>query len=104
MKTQDVLADHMQARGPAAGEGLVEIRCVAGFQQRGDVAQQRIEPHIEGVAVVAGHRQAPGEFAARDREITQPSLHKVLHLTATVRRPDEIILGNQGFNFFLITA
>ena len=61
MEAEDVLADHMDRGRPAPAQGCVEVGCVTLFEQRGDVAEQRIKPDIKGVTVVAGHGDAPGQ-------------------------------------------
>ena len=61
METEDVLADDMDRRRPAPAQGCVEVGCVTLFEQRGDVAEQRIKPDIKGVTVVAGNGDAPGQ-------------------------------------------
>ena len=61
MEAEDVLADHMNRSRPASTQGCVQIGRVALFEQRGDVAEQRIEPDVEGVAVVPWNRDPPGQ-------------------------------------------
>ena len=66
METQDVLADHMHGCRPAALLQTVQLNRPPVIQQRCEIAQQGIEPHIEGVAFMAWYGQAPAHIHPRD--------------------------------------
>ena len=61
MEAKDVLADDVHRSGPAPGDRCVEISCIALFEQGSDVAQEGIEPDIEGVTLMAWHGDSPGQ-------------------------------------------
>ena len=62
MKAEDVLADHMDRRRPAAAVQSLQIWCAAVVQQSGEVAEKRIEPHIKRVTFMIRNRQSPGNI------------------------------------------
>src|SRR5205814_8568073 len=65
VKTQDVLADHVQIGGPEGREfTAVGLR----IADRAQIIDQRVEPDIYNVPGVARHRDAPREAGARDRD------------------------------------
>ena len=92
MEAHDFLANHLQVRRPI----LLELLLV-GFVGRsetysGDVIRQRVQPDVNHVLGIVGHRNAPGKSAATNREVAQPAAHKGHHLIAPRLRTNELRL------------
>jgi len=62
VETEDVLADEVGISWPE----LREIARFFGIAQGGDVVCQGVEPDVDDVALVARHRDPPGEGRARN--------------------------------------
>ena len=77
----------MQIGRPVSAE-FFAVR--VGIADGGDVVGQRIDPHIHDVLGVAGHRDAPVEGRARDRQILQAAAHEARDLVQALLRQHEI--------------
>ena len=82
MKARDLFADQVHP-GPVRRHQ----RGIVGIAERGDVVDQRVEPHVEHAA--ARQRNAPVDRRARNRQIVEPAFerahHFVVHATADAR-------------------
>ena len=87
MKADDVLADYVHVGRPVA---LELRRLLVGKADAGEIVGQRVDPHIHDVLRIAGHRNAPVEGGARDREILQAAAHEALHFVGARVRTDEL--------------
>ncbi len=67
VETEDVLTDDLKVRGP----GVLSAR---------EVVQQRIEPDIDHMLLIAWDGNAPLDARAADAEILQSTFHEALHL------------------------
>ena len=70
VEPRDVLADHVEVRGPP----LRERRGVVGEARAGDVVDQRVEPDVDLRLRVERERDAPGRRRARDRDVLEAAL------------------------------
>ena len=86
METHDFLAHEVQISRPV----LVEFFLVIKEANRRQVVGQRIEPHIDNVLFVDGHRNAPVKGRTGNAQIFQSLLDKVNHLIAAGHRLNEI--------------
>ena len=90
VKARDALADDVHALVAAAPPALVRVAARA-VVQRGDVVRERVEPDVDHLARVAGHRDAPAVRAldrTRDAEVAQPAGDERQHLVAARARLD----------------
>ena len=68
METEDIFTDDMDVGRPEIFKiTLFVVRIAKG----GDVVVEGIEPHIDHMLIVAGHRDPPRETGAGDRQVTQ---------------------------------
>ena len=87
VEAQDVLADHVDVGRPVAAEiGRVGV----GIAGRRDVVGQRVDPNVHHMVGIVGHRHAPLETGARDREVVEPALDEADNLVAPRLGQDEI--------------
>jgi len=88
VKPQHALAKHVDPvpwSGPPAPVGLVTGWADLAVAQRRHVVAQRVEPHVDNLARVAGHRDAPAAGPVggpRHREVRQPAVDEPEHLVA----------------------
>jgi len=88
VKPQHALAKHVDpvpCSGPPAPVGLVTGWADLAVAQRRHVVAQRVEPHVDNLARVAGHRDAPAAGPVggpRHREVRQPAVDEPEHLVA----------------------
>ena len=93
VEAHDLLADHVHVGGPVLAR-TSWLSVVGAVAERGDVIGQRIEPDINHMLGIVGHRNAPVERGAADRKIAQAAAHKGNHFVAPRLRPDEVgLLG-----------
>ncbi len=85
VEAEDVLA-HEVRRGPTAAEPLV-VDAVADGR---DVVHQRLEPHVDHVALVPRDRDAPVEAGARDRQVLEAPADEREDLVARALGLDEV--------------
>ena len=78
VEAEDVLAHDLKIGRPNA------IRCSR------EVIQQRIEPHIDHMRLIAWDRNAPGDAGAADGEVLETPFYESLHLVEAEVRLDEI--------------
>ena len=87
MKTQDVLADHMQIGWPET----IEVFAIGiGVSGSRDVIRQRIQPDIHDVLIIFWNRNTPLEAGARDREVSEARLDEADNLIAPRGRSNEV--------------
>ena len=86
MEADDFLADEMKVCRPVFLELLGVVK-EADWRQ---VVRQRVEPDVDDVLRVDGHRDAPVKRRARDAEVFEALLDEVDHLVAARCRLDEI--------------
>lgn len=81
VEAHDVLADDVDVGGPAAPRALRagDRGVPVGVPRLGDVVDQRVDPHVDGLARVAGHGDAPVEAAhgPRHRQVLEVVLDPV---------------------------
>ena len=96
----DILAHEVVLNGPAAIElGLALGVAVADARE---VRDERVGPHVEHVALIPRHGDAPVEAGTGDGQILQAALHEGDDLVATADRPDEVrMLVIEGEEFVL---
>src|SRR6185437_13856752 len=82
VKADDVLAYRMKIGRP---EGCEISTFRLGITERRDVVRERVEPHIDDMARIARHRNAPGEAGARDRQVAQAALDEADHFVRRAR-------------------
>ena len=90
VEPDDVLADHVQIGRP---ESLEQLRGRVGKADAGQVVGQRVDPHVHHVIGMVGHRHAPVERRAGDRQVAQPAGDEADHLVAPDVGPDELGMG-----------
>jgi hypothetical protein len=76
VEPDDVLAHEVVVGRPVPREPLLLGWVVTAVAERGDVVQERIDPHVRDVAVGERERHAPREVGARDREVLEATLHE----------------------------
>ena len=76
MEADDVLADDMKVGRPVFFIQLA--RLIGVVAKAGDVVGQRVDPHIDDMAVVKIDGDAPLEGGAGDAQVGQPRLDKVV--------------------------
>ena len=103
METEDVLADHVHGRRPAAIVQPVEVRGTAVVQQGRQIPKQGIKPNIKGMAFMVGNRQTPGHVHPGDREVAQPLGHEIAHFLPTTGGLNEVIAVDESLDLRLIT-
>ena len=91
VEPQDVLADQVDVGRPQTLE-LLGIGAVAGC---GDVVEQRVDPHVEHLAVVPRHLDAPVERRAADRQVVEALLDERDDLVARRLRLHEVRLASR---------
>ncbi len=95
VEAQDVLPDHVVARGP---ERRRQVPCGlrgdvggrGGIRERGVVVQKRVEPHVEDVLGIPRHLHTPREPVARERNVAQPRADEGERLVVARARRDEV--------------
>ena len=86
VEAHDFFADQVQIGRP---QGFaVNFLVVHGAH----IGRERVEPHVEDVFLVAGHRNTPFDRRAADGKILQPSLHEGQHLIAARLGKNEVRL------------
>ncbi len=88
MEAHNLFPDHVHA-GPVF---FVLALVFLSVSERRNVVRQRVEPDINHVLGIVGHRDAPGERAAADGEIAQAAAHERNHFVAPRLRADEVWL------------
>src|SRR5690606_32360853 len=86
-KAKDVLADHMEIRGPEPLEAVARLIRMA---DRGDVVGQCVQPDVHDVIWISRNRNSPPESGSADGKIAQSPLHKGDHFVAPAFWTDEI--------------
>ncbi len=76
VEADDLLAHKVHVGGP---ELLVVVIAVVLIAQGGDVVEQGVHPHVDHVAWVKVHGDAPGEAGAGDAQVLQAGLDEVVH-------------------------
>ena len=84
----DVLAHEMVLNGPAAIE--LDLALGVAVADAREVRDERVGPHVEHVALIPRHGDAPVEAGAGDGQILQAALHEGDDLVATADRSDEV--------------
>ena len=90
VEPRDPLADHVDPLVRAAPP-LLELAVVAAVPEVGDVVRERVEPDVDGLRRVVGHRDAPAAGAvdaARGAEVVEAVADEREHLVASHRRLD----------------
>ena len=85
MKAKNVFSDDVRDRLGGLPELVVE-RGFAFFgwsAERAHVVHQGVEPDVDDVLGVVGHRDTPAEARPRDRQIAQPLFDERLHFVET---------------------
>ena len=90
MEAHNFFADHVHIGRPVAFQLLLVRRIVGAKANRGHVIGQRIEPDVDHVLGIAGHRNAPLERRAADRKIAQSAAHESDHFVAPGFRTNEV--------------
>jgi hypothetical protein len=83
VEAHDVLADDVDVGRPVSPARVPS----SGKPVAGDIVGQRVDPDIHDVLRVAGHRHAPVEGGARDREVGEAALHEADDLVAPAVGP-----------------
>ena len=73
VEADNLLADHVHIGRPVFLEASCASACDEPYPMRGDVVGQRIQPDVDHMLGIVGHRNAPGERAAADGKIAQPA-------------------------------
>mmetsp|Transcript_24212 Transcript_24212/g.76168 ORF Transcript_24212/g.76168 Transcript_24212/m.76168 type:complete len:457 (-) Transcript_24212:168-1538(-) len=90
VEAEDVLADHVHRGGPPARGGVLQGGLLALGDERGEVPEESVEPHVDGLRGVGGHRNPPLHRRARDAEVPHAVLHPPQHLVAAVARAHKV--------------
>ena len=96
MEPEDLLADDVVVGGPvlaSLGKGVA-----VGFAepQGGDVVHQRVDPDVDHVLGIVGHRHAPREVRAADGDVLKPLAQSAEHFVAPRLGADEVrLLGKK---------
>ncbi|CDD52908.1 uncharacterized protein BN633_00970 [Ruminococcus sp. CAG:379] len=97
MEPHNVLADHMAVTGPVLLELVAgAVRIVA---HGGDIVGQGVDPHIDHMLGIEGHRDAPLEGGAGYAQILQAGLDEVVHHFLLLALGDDEV--RMGFNVIL---
>ena len=81
VEAHDLLAHEVDIGGPVL---LIVVILVIQEAQRRGVVEQGVHPHIDHVAGIEVHRDAPGEAGAADAQVLQTGLDEVVdHLVDT---------------------
>ncbi len=86
VEARDVLADDVQAGRPPLGQPI-RIGAVA---DRGDVVDERVEPHVDDALRIVRHRDAPGLPGAADRDVLEARFEQAQDLVAPHVRLQEL--------------
>ena len=78
MEAYDIFADHVHVRGPVFSEKFARIAVRVVPEPRNIIAQ-RVQPYVNDVFIVKIDGDAPFERGARNAQILQPRLQKVVH-------------------------
>ena len=73
-----------------AGQRRSNVLVVLAVADRGDVVEQRVEPHVDDVRLVPRDLDAPVEARARDRQVAEPLAHERDDLVARRLRLHEL--------------
>ena len=88
MESQDVLSDEMHIRRPVL---LEEVIFFTSVSQSGDVVGKRINPYIDHMSLIKGHRDAPVEAGSGDAKVCKPWSQEVIeHFILSGFRLDEM--------------
>src|SRR5437588_9869336 len=87
VKLEYVLADEVKVGGPEAVEQVLPLVREA---QRGQVVEQRVEPHIEHLLGVPRHGYAPAHASAGERDVLKPGGDERASLVETVLGKHEV--------------
>ena len=104
MEAEDVLTDHVKLGWPAPGADQGQIRLFVRIEKGREVTQKGIEPHIKGMARVAGHGNAPGQVNPGDGEIPETLGYEVFYFFFAAARCNKAWLGDQRFDLLLIAG
>ncbi len=87
VELEDVLGHHVQVGGPVA---LGQVLALAGEAERGDVVEQRVEPHVHALLGVPGQPHPPLQLRPRERDVLEPALDEGDRLVAAELGHDEV--------------
>ena len=97
-----LLCHHMHVCRPILFE---QFLVVARVPKRGDIVEERVQPHVYDVLLIKGHLYAPIKGSARYAQILQARLYEIVqHLLAAGRRRKKIPFRKQFFYHALILA
>ena len=86
VEADDVLAHKVIDHGPV----LVHLRLVRAVAARGEVVDERVEPDVDRVVLIAGNGDAPRHAGAGDRLILQPHAQEADDFVVTHLRLDRV--------------
>ena len=87
VELEDVLADQMEVRRPVARG---QVLALARIGERGDVVEQRVEPHIEDLALVPRRLHSPAQPRACARDVLEPLPDEAHGLVEALARQHEV--------------
>ena len=86
MKANDILAYDMHIRRPPRPVGRAQI----GETKPREIIGERIHPNIHHMGIITGHRNAPFQGCAADRNILQATFYKTHDLVVAAFRADKV--------------
>src|SRR5581483_5293944 len=87
VKADNFFANHLQIGRPV----LLKLAGIArSVAERRNVIRERVQPDINHMSRIIGHRDAPLKGAAADRQIAQAAANKRNHLVAARLRANEL--------------
>ncbi len=89
MEPEDLLADHVEVGRPVL-RAIARVGILLAETERGRIVEERVDPDVDDVPFVAGHRNAPGEVRPRDGDVLQALPQPPEHLVAASDRPHEV--------------
>src|SRR5580704_4286450 len=89
METNNFLADHVDVSRPVLLERLLRAGVSRAISDRGEVISQSVEPDVNHMLRVVGHRDAPGKGRAADRQVAQTGADERNYFVAARLRPNE---------------
>src|SRR5580704_6282974 len=107
METNNFLADHVDVSRPVLLERLLRAGVSRAISDRGEVISQSVEPDVNHMLRVVGHRDAPGKGRAAERNYfvaarLRPNEFRIRielqQLVLKRRELEEVILFVNGFS------
>ena len=95
MEPQDFFTDHVVRSGPVLGSFGGESTARLSQAERRDVVEERINPYIDDVLLIARKRNAPREVGARDGYILQTVAQSAEHFVAARSGLHKVRIGGE---------